>query len=107
LSNDCFEAAVRCGAASGRVLKLPRGLLPVEQASKYELVINLKTTKAFGLSADHSTPRTDHAQAQRTYWCFIGQPVGIHDRAVMAVSRTAVEEQVAAAVRASSLLPPP
>jgi ABC transporter substrate binding protein len=46
------EAALAGGAAYvAQILKgTPAGSLPIEQMSKYELLVNLKTAKALGLS---------------------------------------------------------
>jgi putative ABC transport system substrate-binding protein len=50
--NDLFR---RAGAYIGKTLKGANPAdLPVEQASKYELVINLKTAKALGLTVTPS-----------------------------------------------------
>jgi ABC-type uncharacterized transport system substrate-binding protein len=47
-SSECRHAGLLCGG------KAPPADLPVEQASKYQLVINLKTAKALGIEVPPS-----------------------------------------------------
>ena len=52
------------------------------------------------ICADQPTSCADHSRAQRAHRHIVRQPVGIHDHAVVAPYRLAVDEKIAAAVRA-------
>jgi putative ABC transport system substrate-binding protein len=53
--NDISDAFHRAGVHTGRILKGDKpAALPVEQATKFELIINLKTAKALGLTVPSS-----------------------------------------------------
>jgi putative ABC transport system substrate-binding protein len=53
--NDVVSAHRQAGVYVGRILKGAKTVdLPVEQATKFELVINIKTAKALGISVPNS-----------------------------------------------------
>jgi hypothetical protein len=53
------------------------------------------------VGADHPASGADHPPAERSHRNLVRQPICIHGSAVMTVPRTAVDEQVTAAVRAN------
>jgi putative tryptophan/tyrosine transport system substrate-binding protein len=59
--NDISDAFRRAGSHTGRILKGDKPAnLPVEQATKFELIINLKTAKALGLAVPSSMQLLAH-----------------------------------------------
>src|SRR5260370_5686935 len=51
------------------------------------------------VGTDVPADRADHARAERADSRFVGQPIGIHRRAVMTATRAAIDQQVTATVR--------
>jgi hypothetical protein len=52
------------------------------------------------VGADQAAAGADHARAERAHRHIVGEPISVERRAVMTAARDAVDEQVAAAVRA-------